>query len=257
MSTVKSIYSSLLVVILLSTSCHHNDSPSTTCFPSQTTTVIHESGISVTQVTSYQYDDKMNLIDIQGDNSSLTFTYTNGKISAAQSTDGQIQETWSYNDKGLVSHIDGHPTGASYSYTEDLTYNGSGALTKVMWNYTGSSTSTVEQDFVFSNGNVSYQTTTYNSHTLTDSVNYATYDSKRNPALALSIAVGNQSFYVPSPITTLLAVSNNNPTVLYTHENGHGTSVYEYNSNSYPTKITTTFDNGIVMESTIAYANCQ
>lgn len=249
----------LAASLLLATSCHHDDTSPATCFPGQITSVTtYPGGQTITSTTTFSYDSKMNLLGIQDDHGALTFTYTDGRITSAQSTASQTIETWSYNSNGLLSHVAGNSmTGSmvTYTYTEDYSYSSAGDLTTIEWNYTNPSTFTVDQTFVSSNGNASYQVAVRNGHDVVDSVNYSAYDSKRSTTASIAQALGKQKFYFVSSVTTASAISKNNPTIQY--DNGKVTLAYEYNTSGYPSKITITDDSGNVTVATVTYTNCK
>lgn len=238
-------------------SCSKDHSTSHPCFPSQIATTFHlTNGQTVSETVAYQYDDKMNLVSVTDKNGTLTFTYTDGKITSTASTASQGAETWTYNNNGTVSHINGsYPSGSAYPYAEDLSYDGNGNLTSVVATVASNNASL---NFTFKNGNVAtFVSLQNNGHVLRDSINYSTYDSKNSPYAALGKAMGNQSFYIPASVTTIVASSKNNPTVSSSVYEGKSTYVYEYNSNGYPTKITTTNEDGTTQEDVITYAGCE
>jgi len=248
------------VAFMLVTACHHHstDVLSTRCFPSQLIGLTHTpGGQTTTSTTTFNYDGDMNLLEIRDDVGSLTFSYTDGLITAAQSTSSQMNEIWSYNGNGLLSHVEGGSLPGSffkYAYTQDFTYDAKGKLIMIEWHYTSPNVSTFKENFTYNNENEMYEVVRDDHHAV-DSIGFSGYDAKRNMAASIALAMGKQPFYFLASVSTAFAVSKNNATSIY--NNGNVTvAAYEYNSSGYPSKITSTTENGSVTETTVTYTNC-
>lgn len=249
-------FAQLAVFMLLSISCHHAEDPAPTkqttqtCFPHIVTQTTHSSSGTSTLTTTYEYDVNFNLTGLQDFHGHLSYKYGDGKIIG---TMGISEETWSYNNAGLLSHITGtSATSIYYKYTQDFDYDNNGLLTSIRWRQTTGSPDSVLERFHYEDGSLKSYTMLHNN-VLLDSTYYATFDTKKNPWNSVAIAMGNQACSAYATSSPAIPFPKNNAISYYAGKGGNETSVLQYNEQGYPVKITTTQGGVVTIEISISY----
>ncbi len=230
-----------------------NDFTINVCLLAKITRVITNSenvNANGTTVITYEYDNDNRLIKIiDGSSDAATsFTYTNGYITTMAK--GNTQEQWIYNDKNLLTHTER----IGETYARDFFYN---VATGKLDSLEVTSAEGYTQKFGYSGSNVtSYGKIKYTTIATTIGNGfYSRFDIKKNPYQLLAKAMGNQLFYVSESMTGANISKNN--AKQEDDELGVRTSEYEYNTNSYPKKITTIYSDSSRAVITLEYTGCE
>ncbi len=225
------------------------DLPAVVCLLTKFTSVGSEhpdDDLNTTYSTTFEYNDKGELIMFSDDSESSNFTYVDGLVTEVKTVedDATTIDKWTYNVNKLVNHVESATTydGGEFASTKDFVYDDAKKLISIK--RMSVDATDYLMTFTYTGDNVTaYVAQDIDNDEEMENGTYTDYDTKKNPFKLLAKATGNQAFFL-SEVTSAQLLSLNNAITVNMSLDQSNTSVYEYDANNNVTKQTITYAKG-------------